>query len=328
MPFFTSCLLQCFRGNAIMCRLLAARNLQLVSQICTSKVSLFELYKFINDGKEPLQLVSLSATRWLARSASVKRILEQWCSLKTHFQMASSTCDKYAARELAGMYRDPSNELYLTFLKPILCDFERVNLLFQQESADQSRLFHELENFTLLMLRRVLCPKYVKLAVDWNFSSILLPLERVDFGHEFSSLLQEKMAAKALSENNCIIVEERCQKFLIQACKQLLFRLPQNLDLFKKIQNLSPSLCLSHMRPVFANLPLALADQSKLTEIESQWRLLLTLNWEQIFESSIPTDGAVFWKKAITVKNAGGDVVLKDLAQFALKVYSLPISNA
>ena len=40
------------------------------------------------------------------------------------------------------------------------------------------------------------------------------------------------------------------------------------------------------------------------------------------------TDGAVFWKKAITVKNAGGDVVLKDLAQFALKVYSLPISNA
>ena len=64
------------------------------------------------------------------------------------------------------------------------------------------------------------------------------------------------------------------------------------------------------MRPAFANLPLALADQSKLTEIESQWRLLLTLNWEQIFEGSIPTDGA----KTITVKNAGGDVVLKDLA--------------
>ena len=99
--------------------------------------------------------------------------------------MASSTCDKYAARELDGMYGDPSNELYLTFLKPILCDFERVNLLFQQESADQSRLFHELENFTLLMLRRVLCPEYVKLAVDWNFSSNLLPLERVDFGYEF-----------------------------------------------------------------------------------------------------------------------------------------------
>ena len=105
-------------------------------------------------------------------------------------------------------------------------------------------------------------------------------------------------------------------------------RLPQNLDLFKKIQNLSPSVCLSHMRPAFANLPLAPADQSELTEIESQWRLLLTLNWEQIFEGSVPIDGAAFWKKAITVKNAGGDVVLKDLAQFALKVHSLPISNA
>ena len=108
------------------------------------KLAYLELYKLINDGKEPLQLVSLSATRWLARGASVKRILEQWCSLKTHFQMASSTCDKYAAGELAGMYRDPSNELYLTFLKPILCDFERVNL-FQQESADQAVFFMSLK---------------------------------------------------------------------------------------------------------------------------------------------------------------------------------------
>ena len=298
------------------------------SNLCGCNLSLYTLIKKDNPDLILIKYACHAATRWLARSASVKRILEQWCSLKTHFQMASSTCDKYAARELAGMYRDPSNELYLTFLKPILCDFERVNLLFQQESAVQSRLIHELGNFTLLMLRRVFYPEYVKLAVDWNFSSILLPLERVDFGYEFSSLLPEKMAAKALSENNCIVVEERCRKFLIQACKQLLFRLPQNLDLFKKIQNLSPSLCLSHMRPAFANLPLALADQSKLTEIESQWRLLLTLNWEQIFEGSIPTDGAVFWKKAITVKNAGGDGVLKDLAQFALKVYSLPISNA
>ena len=122
------------------------------------------------------------------------------------------------------------------------------------------------------------------------------------------------MAAKALSENNCIVVKERCQKFLIQACKQLLFRLPKTWI----SKSFTITLFESH----------ALADQSKLTEIESQWRLLLTLNWEQIFEGSIPTDGAVFWKKAITVKNAGGDVVLKDLAQFALKVYSLPISNA
>ena len=86
------------------------------------------------------------------------------------------------------------------------------------------------------MLRRILRPKYVKLAVDWNFTSILLPLERVDFGYEFSSLLEEKMAAKALNDNNCIAVKERCQKFLTQACKQLLLCLPQNLDLLRKFK--------------------------------------------------------------------------------------------
>lgn len=80
------------------------------------KEAYMEIYKLINDGKEPLQLVPLSGTRWLARSNSVKRILDQWSSLKLHFEIAVSTCDKYISRELHKMYSDDANELYLTFL--------------------------------------------------------------------------------------------------------------------------------------------------------------------------------------------------------------------
>ena len=36
----------------------------------------------------------------------------------------------------------------------------------------------------------------------------------------------------------------------------------------------------------------------------------------------------MFWSKSATLKNAGGELIMKDLAEFALKVYSLPISNA
>lgn len=287
-----------------------------------------DIYKLINDGKEPLQLVPLSGTRWLARSNSVKRILNQWSSLKTHFQITASSCDKYVSRELHAMYSDHANELYLTFLRPVLNDFERMNLLFQKEEADHCSLLTELESFTISMLRRILYPDSVKLEVDMGHISIFLPLEKVDFGYEFSTLLANKRKANMITEDVLLNIQSRCHKFLIRACKELLARIPENVETLKKVKNLSPTICLSHTRPPFSELPLELADQSKITEIESQWRQALTMDWDHIFDGNIPTIGSLFWTKAITITNAGGDLVIKELAEFALKAYSLPISNA
>ena len=111
--------------------------------------SYMDLFKLINDGKEPLQLVPLSGTRWLARSASVTRLLAQWNSLKVHFQQVSEKCDKYLAQELTNMYNDVHNELYFTFLQPILHEFERLNMLYQKDNADHSSHIFTLENFFL-----------------------------------------------------------------------------------------------------------------------------------------------------------------------------------
>ena len=123
-------------------------------------------------------------------------------------------------------------------------------------------------------------------------------------------------------------IKSRCHKFLIRACKELLARIPEHFDTLKKVKNLSPNVCLSHTRLPFSELPLDLADESKISEIESQWRQILTMDWNNIFGGELPTTGSLFWTKAVTVKNAGGESVLKDLAHFALKAYSLPISNA
>ncbi|XP_068225554.1 uncharacterized protein [Palaemon carinicauda] len=287
-----------------------------------------KIYKPIHDGKDPLQLIPLSGTRWLARSNSVKRVLDQWDALKTHFQFAASSCDKYVSRELYSMYSDHKNELYLTFLRPILNDFERINLLFQREEADHCSLLRELECFTLVMLRRVLLSNYVKLEVDLNMSSIFLPLKNVDFGYEFTSLVSSKKQANLISEQELHDVKSRCHKFLLRACKELLSRLPENMETLKKIKNLSPTVCLSHTRPPFSELPLELADRFEIADIEGQWRTLLNLDWNNICDGDIPTSGNQFWTKAIGVTNAGGDFILKDISEFALKVYSLPISNA
>jgi len=226
------------------------------------------------------------------------------------------------------MYSDHTNELYLTFLRPILNDFERMNLLFQKEEADHCSLLNELESFALEMLRRILYPCSVKLEVDMHFTSIFLPLDKVDFGHEFSSLVANKKQADLISEEDLHSIKSRCHNFLIRACKELLARIPENVGALKKIKNLSPTICLSHTRPPFSELPLELADQSKIADIESQWRKTLSLDWSNICDGTVPTSGSLFWAKAVTVTNAGGEFVLKDLAEFALKIYSLPISNA
>ena len=131
-----------------------------------------DIYNLINDGNQPLQLIPLSETRWLARSNSVKRVLSQWHSLKAHFQLVSSSCDKYLSRELCRMYTDHANELYFTFLKSILSEFEMLNLLFQKDNVDFAKLFNELEGLALSMLRRVIIPQYVSLDIDMNFDSI------------------------------------------------------------------------------------------------------------------------------------------------------------
>ncbi|GFT72511.1 integrase catalytic domain-containing protein [Trichonephila clavipes] len=43
------------------------------------------------------------------------------------------------------MYSDPVNELYLTFVLPVLAEFERINLLFQSNYAEHCKLVTELE---------------------------------------------------------------------------------------------------------------------------------------------------------------------------------------
>ena len=44
--------------------------------------------------------------------------------------------------------------------------------------------------------------------------------------------------------------------------------------------------------------------------------MLLKINWESIFVQRIPEGGPEFWLKAGSAKNAGGDLVLKDLGPF------------
>ena len=133
------------------------------------------LYQTIHDGKGSLPLLSLSGTGWLAHDNCVTRVLQQLEALKTHFQEASNACDKYVAREVLCYVCNLSNELYFTFLKLVLHEFARINLLFQKDKVDHVTLIDNLENLFLQILQRIVLADHVFITIDLTLLQFIYP---------------------------------------------------------------------------------------------------------------------------------------------------------
>ncbi|XP_046841016.1 uncharacterized protein LOC124435111 [Xenia sp. Carnegie-2017] len=99
-----------------------------------------QIYSAINVEEAALKILKLSDTRWLSISACVDRILQQFDGPKLHFQLAKDEDRNYTAELLFQMYGDMENKLYLIFLQPILKELNRVNKLFQSDSANPLQL--------------------------------------------------------------------------------------------------------------------------------------------------------------------------------------------
>lgn len=88
----------------------------------------------------------MSKTRRLAFSAAIDKILEQWIELKAYFSIVAGGQEKsYMAKTLSSKYND--DLLYLIFLRSILKEISRVNLIFQSESAEVIKSFEDLRAF-------------------------------------------------------------------------------------------------------------------------------------------------------------------------------------
>lgn len=59
--------------------------------------------------------------RWISIEPALKRILKQWDSLKTHFDIVRVQENCYTAELLHNMYADSKNRVYLTFLNVYNC---------------------------------------------------------------------------------------------------------------------------------------------------------------------------------------------------------------
>lgn len=161
-----------------------------------------------NDDKKMLALIQLSDTRWLAWESAVIRSLDQWLELKTHFKIVAARKDNrcYTARQLAMIYDDPTNRLYLIFFKLILHDVNEVNVLFQSSHQDIYKLYERLWTLILSASSRIIKPLFMeKLKAIENVTCIteilnnplaLKSSKEVDYGIEF-----QRLSVKCNSEN-------------------------------------------------------------------------------------------------------------------------------
>ncbi|CAG5100548.1 Protein of unknown function [Cotesia congregata] len=299
----------------------------------------------MNAGKKPSKLVQLAPTRWLALAGAVTSNLKQWEELKHYFNSIkdSSSEKSYTAKSLAEMYNDDRNRLYLIFLNQILREITTMNLAFQAADADLTKLYSDLRCLLLSLARRIFQPSFLRpLVSDTSDATMLheadikavqnvllkskqaignslLPINCVDFGSSFAAFAEKK----TISDVHLHEVKVRSLNFIIVLCEQLVQRLPTNLVVIDKLRYFAPKNCLSlSSANIMDNLPWDLA-------VAIQWRLLNTLRFHDInekFDDNVkPID---FWIAVLDMRNSQGERSFEDLASFALRALSLPISNA
>lgn len=277
------------------------------------------LYNTINEGQDPLKIVQACATRWLSIESAVSRIHTQWLELKTHFQIAKLSNEKcYTAELLHQMYCDDFNYAYICFLKPILIDVNKVNKAFESNNADPTKLLEDLLN-----LFNTLIDKVVK------------PNSKFDiFNHKLEDYIDSKCYLGYLFENQLKVMLEkgfkdeedlrkRCITFLITLIKEIRNRIPENIQILKKMSMFSVQNCLRHNKPDITDL-LKFFNKSneEIAIIENQWKKIHLLEWQCIDNTQR------FWSEVLNYKNSENISMFEEVAYVAIGVLSLPHSNA
>ena len=315
------------------------------------KLAYSRLYQLLNN-KKPPKLVQLSGTRWLAFYNSVHTILNQWQELKLHFETISHSQDRsensFTARTISIMFNDDKNLLYLRFLDDVLKPVCDLNVAFQANNADLVALYDELRMLLISFAQRIFKPSFLRINTEADASIIdihvatvdaiklacqnaneevrspLLPLDSVDYGSKFEK------SPTSISADDLKEVKKRCSKFILRLCNEIIARLPNNLAVIEKIRYFYPNICMVYETIDVKNLPWELASNNRNKDaIEREWKKLRTLTLKDLFpnEDRFP-EFIQFWTKISKIKTATGELAFENVAQFAIRAYSLPISNA
>lgn len=97
------------------------------------------------------------------------------------------------------------------------------------------------------------------------------------------------------------------------------------------MQLLNPKICLSNTtRPKFCDLPFIdiFINANDLSTAEVEYNSLINVNWNFLYGNNIFESSFSFWPIVAQHKNAGNFLAFNTIAQYVLKILTLPMSNA
>lgn len=158
-----------------------------------------------------------------------------------------------------------------------------------------------------------------------KYDSNYLNPEDCDLGY----LFEQEITASDLTNDQIKELKGRCIEFIKTLLIELIKRMPTHLNIIEKIKCFSPRVLLNPKRPKFTEFPLHfIPKNTSVSDIEVQYRNLLNVKLNEVFQDDIPDNAITFWKKVITLTNDAGDLLFRDLALFAFTAFSVPSSNA
>lgn len=281
------------------------------------------LFSAINDGAEPKKIVRACSTRWLSIEVAIKRILEQYVELKTHFEITRISEKCYAAEILYQMFKDNTNLVYLLFLKPILAEVQRVNKSFESNDADPTLLLNDLKMLLFNIGNKLFVPNWENQNVDEDIQKYLNP--KPYLGFQFETKMHELLRTKSITSAEEKAIRERCQHFLVDLYQQLKQRLPDNGKHLENITLISVTNVLKHQKEkekLFDLLRNLDTPENTIEIIEQQYTNINFVKWDNTM------DTMKFWSEVWRYRDASGENPFKELSEFALGVLVLPFSNA
>jgi hypothetical protein len=217
-------------------------------------------------------------------------------------------------------------------VKPIVFEVNKLNLLFQKNDVDIGSAYDDITNLILLLAKKIYKPaffsNYVVNVVLGNFENPFAFCEpnEADFGIDYNNALRQLDVSHGVK----CTVENKSFNYIKHLMKELIKRLPENLELFRKLKVFSPGTCLSQVKKCkFEQLPFLheFANKNKLFVMENQYNMLNNLDWGEIYGEHIYKSAYTFWPIVALYKDAGDKYAFEDIAQFVIKVLCLPSSN-
>ncbi|XP_031328721.1 uncharacterized protein LOC116159845 [Photinus pyralis] len=286
-------------------------------QSSVRQIAYVNVYKTLNNDETPLKILRMSDTRWISIEPAVKRILDQWETLKDHFNIVRLT--DHSADMLYQLYSKSANLVYLNFLYPILTMVQKTNKHFESQTADPTKLLNDLKQLYSTVINLVVNPMHRVDIFDeqFNIERFLSPNIYLGFAFE-NACTVHKIGASEKTE-----IQSKCVAFLINLAKELKNRLPDNVNILSSMNMLSVQEARKPLKMSISELASQfVSDNFEINNIENAWMQLHTIPWENKENTEL------FWLEVAKYRNASDENPFQPLVNLAFAVLCLPHSNA